>query len=149
MNQPTVMENNEKENEGDFEENEETNRRNYVERSKLKSKNFEVIQNYNINFSHVGGYSSVKLELDQCVDILKNYKKYAQYNVRIPKGLILEGPPGTGKTLIAKALAGESNCNFIAVSGADFQEKYVGVGPTRIKELFGLAKKYSLYYFHR
>ena len=126
---------------GEFEEDETTGRRTYVERQNSKSKNFEVIKNFNLDFTDVGGYENVKKELEQCVDILKNYQKYAKYNVRIPKGLILEGPPGTGKTLLAKALAGESGCAFIPVSGSDFQEKYVGVGPSRIKELFKLASK--------
>ena len=102
--------------------------------------NFEIVSvNNTFNFTKIGGYKEVKEELQQVIDFLVTPEKYSKYGVRIPRGLLLEGSPGNGKTLLAKGLAGEANTSFIATAGSAFNEKYVGVGAARIRELFNLA----------
>jgi len=94
-------------------------------------------------FDDVAGADEEKEELKEIVDFLKNSKKYADIGARIPKGVLLLGPPGTGKTLLAKAVAGEAGCPFFAISGSDFVEMFVGVGASRVRDLFEQAKKNS------
>ena len=96
-----------------------------------------------VNFEMVAGLDEEKEELAEVVDFLKNPRKYTNLGARIPKGLLLEGPPGTGKTLLAKAVAGEAGVPFFSISGSEFVEMFVGVGASRVRDLFENAKKNS------
>jgi len=97
--------------------------------------------NKSVTFANVAGLHEEKEDLEEIVDFLKNPKKYTQVGARIPKGVILVGPPGTGKTLLAKAVAGEAGVPFFTISGSDFVEMFVGVGASRVRDLFEDAKK--------
>ncbi len=96
-----------------------------------------------VNFTNVAGLEEEKEELEEVVDFLRDPQKYTSVGARIPKGLLLVGPPGTGKTLLAKAVAGEAGVPFFSISGSDFVEMFVGVGASRVRDLFEDAKKNS------
>ena len=97
--------------------------------------------NKKVTFDDVAGSDEEKEELREIVEFLKDPKRFVSLGARIPKGVLLVGPPGTGKTLLARAVAGEAGVNFLSISGSDFVELYVGVGASRVRDLFDQAKK--------
>ncbi len=107
---------------------------------KSKAKQYEKGKQKS-TFDDVAGVDEAKNELEEVVDFLKNPKKYSQMGAKIPKGVILVGPPGTGKTLLARAVAGEADVPFFSISGSEFVEMFVGVGASRVRDLFNKAKR--------
>lgn len=110
---------------------------------KSKAQLFDKESHIRINFKDVAGLEEAKIEIKEIVDFLKNPQKYTELGGKIPKGVLLVGPPGTGKTLLAKAVAGEANVPFFSMSGSDFVEMFVGVGASRVRDLFKQAKSKS------
>ena len=108
---------------------------------KSKAQLFDKESNIKVDFSDVAGLEEAKIEVREIVDFLKLPKKYTDLGGKIPKGVLLVGPPGTGKTLLAKAVAGEANVPFFSMSGSDFVEMFVGVGASRVRDLFKQAKE--------
>ena len=108
---------------------------------KSKAKLYEKANDLGITFKDVAGQEGAKQEVQEIVEFLKNPKKYTELGGKIPKGALLVGPPGTGKTLLAKAVAGEANVPFFSLSGSDFVEMFVGVGASRVRDLFRQAKE--------
>ena len=110
---------------------------------KSKAKEFNKETNIKVDFNDVAGLEEAKVEVKEIVDFLKSPKKYTDLGGKIPKGALLVGPPGTGKTLLAKAVAGEAHVPFFSMSGSDFVEMFVGVGASRVRDLFKKAKEKS------
>lgn len=97
---------------------------------------FGVDKKIKTRFKHVAGLQNAKTEVIEFVDFLKNPEKYKKLGAKIPRGALLTGPPGCGKTLLAKAVAGEAGVPFLSISGSDFVQMYVGVGASRVRDLF-------------
>ncbi|MFY7844795.1 AAA family ATPase, partial [Chryseobacterium gambrini] len=110
---------------------------------KSKAKLFDEKERIQVTFKDVAGLEGAKEEVQEVVDFLKNSEKYTKLGGKIPKGVLLVGPPGTGKTLLAKAVAGEAKVPFFSLSGSDFVEMFVGVGASRVRDLFAQAKAKS------
>lgn len=110
---------------------------------KSRAKLFDEKEKVNVTFKDVAGLEGAKEEVQEVVDFLKNSEKYTKLGAKIPKGVLLVGPPGTGKTLLAKAVAGEAKVPFFSLAGSDFVEMFVGVGASRVRDLFGQAKAKS------
>lgn len=108
---------------------------------KAKAQVFDKDNNKKVTFKDVAGLEEAKIEIMEIVDFLKKKDKYVELGAKIPKGALLVGPPGTGKTLLAKAVAGEANVPFLSISGSDFVEMFVGVGASRVRDLFEQAKQ--------
>lgn len=108
---------------------------------KSKATLFDKEKSVNISFEDVAGLAEAKVEIEEIVEFLKNPKRYTELGAKIPKGALLVGPPGTGKTLLAKAVAGEAQVPFFSLSGSDFVEMFVGVGASRVRDLFKQAKE--------
>ena len=103
--------------------------------------NMEVVTQTNVTFSYVAGCDEVKEEVMEVVDFIKDSKVYTDIGAKLPKGILLNGPPGTGKTLLARAVAGETNSTFVSISGSQFTELFVGLGASRVRQLFKTAKE--------
>lgn len=108
-----------------------------------KTKNYELVKNLKVGFADVAGMRRPKQELSEFVEFLKDSSRFQKLGAEMPKGALMTGPPGVGKTFLAKAMAGEAGVSFFYVSGSEFVEKYVGVGASRVRELFKQAKKKS------
>merc|ERR1712224_1055920 len=101
----------------------------------------QMVPDTGVSFDDVAGCDGAKLELAEIVDFLKQPEAYTANGCKIPRGVMLDGPPGTGKTLLAKAVAGEAGVPFISASGSEFVEMFVGVGASRVRDIFDQAKK--------
>jgi cell division protease FtsH len=106
-------------------------------------------QQKRVTFKDVAGVEEAKEELQEIIEFLKEPQKFQKLGGRIPKGVLMMGPPGTGKTLLARAIAGEANVPFFSISGSDFVEMFVGVGASRVRDLFEQGKKNALHHLHR